>query len=135
MKRILKIVAIVVGILAAVIILATALSLISCPGLGCPDLEETPITAESALVQSAMNAMMADNGLTAIDGHTIGQAVNEWTGFPTGPGAASLDIYMKKPTTNFYYCWDRNGNLYPRSADPDDAEKPGECPQEPGCAD
>ena len=132
MKRVLKRVAMVVGILAMLIILAAiALSLISCPGWGCQDSKETPLSVETYLVQDAMFAMMADKGLTALDGHTSGQAVNEWTGFPTGTGAAALDTYIKKNTTVYYYCWDNNGNVYPRSDDLDDAEKPGECPQQP----
>ena len=79
-------------------------------------------------MQTAMNAMMADNNLTTVNGHTSGVAVNEWSGFPTGTGVVALDAYTKKTTTAFYYCWDASGGIYPRSADPDVANKPGGCP-------
>ena len=71
--------------------------------------------------------MMADRNLTTVDGHTSGPAVNEWTGFPTGTGVVALDLYMKKSTSMFYYCWDARGEVYPRSDDPDVAKKPREC--------
>ena len=97
----------------------------TCPGgWFCSDwAAESAIRAETEIMQSAMNAMMLDRNLTAVDGHTSGPAVNVWTG--------TLDIYLKQANTKYYYCWDAHGNVYPRSEDPDDAENPGDCPQGP----
>ena len=95
------------------------------------------LRSEAALVQSATYAMMAENRLSLVDGHTTGPAVNEWSSQPTGAGAASLYSYLKKysylekSTTTFYYCWTAEGDVYPRSNDSSLAGTPGECPPPP----
>ena len=54
--------------------------------------------------------------------------MNVWTALPTGPDAASLDGYLKKAMTRFYYCWDSKGNVYAQNkrdgvgAEPKEAE-------------
>ena len=98
---------------------------------GCPDSGEVHLAAELELMQTAMNAMMADNSLTTVVEHTSGAAVNAWTALPAAAGGAPLAVYLKRTLTRHYYCWDARGNVYPRSDDPDVAKKPGECPQKP----
>lgn len=83
--------------------------------------------AESDSIQLAMYTMMADQNITRVDPHTSGPAVNDWTGFPTGPGTAGLSDYLKGNTTTYYYCWTAEGEVFPLSEDTDTASKPGEC--------
>ena len=125
MERIHKIaVAIGIGLVAALIMLATYGSLHRpCGEWSCSYGAEVGLKAETEVTQSAMNAMMLDRNLTTVDEHTSGPAVNIWPG--------TLDIYMKRTKTKYYYCWDARGNVYPRSEDPDVAENPGECPRKP----
>ena len=88
------------------------------------------MVAELELVQTAMTAMMADKSLTTVDQHTSGAAVNAWPALPAA-GGAPLAVYLKRPFTQYYYCWYARGNVYPRSYDPGVAKKPEECLQEP----
>jgi len=121
MKRFHKIaVTIVIGLLAAPIILYAYYVLTLGP---FPTPKEGALYAELEAVQTAMNVMMVDRSLTSVDGHTSGPAVNEWTG--------TLDIYLGKSTTKYYYCWDARGEVYALSEAPDVAENPGECRQKP----
>ena len=125
MKRILKIVAIVVGILAALVILMPTWN--SYNPVGPAPWPETP------RIQSAMDAMMQHNLLLTVsanDSTTASLGVNTWSAQPTGPGATPLaPLYLRLDTTESYFCWDASGLVYPRSDDPEEAKKPGECPQ------
>ncbi|MCH7606423.1 MAG: hypothetical protein IH962_04645 [Chloroflexi bacterium] len=78
-----------------------------------------------------MYAMMADNEVAQVDGHTTGPAVNEWTMFPTGADTVTLDSYMRKSTTSNYFCWTAPGEVYAWSDDARLAGTPGECSPEP----
>ena len=140
MKGTLKAVAIVVGVLAVILI---ALPLVTCweneDRWGCRT-KKTPITSEWETVQSAMHAMMADQGITTVtpnDNTTSSLGVNTWFDLPDGPGAASLDDYHRMTTTTFYYCWDSQGNVYTQNksdgvtAEPEDAERQRPCKQPP----
>ena len=102
---------------------------------GCEDRgSKTAMFAETELMQSAMFAMMAEKKITTVTLNDLTNSslgVNTWTAMPEGLVATPLAGYLKEAKTKFYYCWDSNGNVYPRSEDPDDAEKPGQCPQEP----
>ena len=135
--KLLRIIAAVV--LAALIIFAVAilavpnilLPMVICPGgWFCHDYgAEAGLAAEWDTMQTAMYAMMVDTNLTAVDEHTTGPAVNDWTRFPTGTGVVPLgNIYLRDATSINYYCWDARGEVYPRSNNPDVAKKPGECP-------
>ena len=97
---------------------------------------EGPLAAERETVQTAMNAMMADNAITTVipnDNTTKALGVNAWTSLPKGANAASLDAYLRNTTTLFYYCWDRMGNVYAQNkkdgvrAEPKDADEPHPC--------
>ena len=77
--------------------------------------DEGALKAETETVQSAMNAMMADKGIVAVtanDKGTISNGQNTWTALPAGTGAETLDNYLKKSKTKFFYCWDSKGNVY-----------------------
>lgn len=88
------------------------------------------MVGELARMQTAMDSMMVDRNLNTVDAHTTGPAVNGWTGFPTGAGAVPLgNVYIDLAKSNFYYCWDADGEVYPRSSDPEIAKTPGECPE------
>ena len=129
MKRFLQAVAIAVGVLAALMIAA----IIILPFIVTDMIpEQTTEAAELDTIQTAMDAMMTDNDLmtVAANDHTTGSlAVNTWTALPEGQGAVPLALYLRDNTTEFYFCWDASGFVYPRSDDPDVGKEPGECPQ------
>ena len=102
--------------------------------------DEGALKAETETVQSAMNAMMADKGITAVtanDKGTTSNGQNTWTALPAGTGAATLDGYLKKNKTKFFYCWDSKGNVYAQNktdgvvAVPDDAKAAAACATSP----
>ena len=98
--------------------------------------KDTILNIEREAVQSAMYLMMLDRNLTTVDEHTTGPAINTWTAFPIGPGAVPLSNYLVEKTTRHYFCWDAEGNTWPRN-DPGkeptrkSAEKVGECSPPP----
>ena len=98
------------------------------------------LTAERETVQTAMYAMMADKNITTVTpnddtNNSLGE--NTWTGLPAGAGSASLDAYLKRTPTTFYYCWDSRGKVYPQNrtdgvrAEPDDAAIQRPCKKMP----
>ena len=98
--------------------------------------DEGALKAETETVRSAMNAMMADKGIvtvTANDKGTTSNGQNSWTALPAGTGAETLDGYLKKNKTKFFYCWDDKGNVYAQNktdgveAVPDDAKAAAAC--------
>jgi hypothetical protein len=92
---------------------------------------------ETAVIGSVMQVMMVGQNVTRVDAHTTGPAVNDWTVFPTGPGTIVLSDYsdysdyMERNTTEFYFCWTAEGEVYPWSDDPVIASTPGECQPPP----
>ena len=77
--------------------------------------DEGALKSETETIQSAMNAMMADKGIVAVtanDKGTTSNGQNTWTALPAGTGAGTLDGYLKKNSTKFFYCWDSKGNVY-----------------------
>ena len=96
--------------------------------------------SETQIIQSAMYAMMAENNITIVvpnDNTNSSRGVNTWAGLPKGTGAVSLDKYLKKATTKFYYCWDEKGNVWAQNkidgvkAQTDDSIKEGPCKKSP----
>jgi type IV pilus assembly protein PilA len=71
--------------------------------------------AEQGGVETAIAAMMAENGATALD--PMLTSTNSWTGNPTGTNALPLwDAdpqlrYIQDQTTNWFYCWDAQGTI------------------------
>ena len=60
--------------------------------------DEGVLKAETETVQCAMNAMVADKGITPLTGGdkgTTSNGQNPWTALPGGTGAAALDGYLK----------------------------------------
>ena len=88
--------------------------------------------SEAATIQTAMDAMMAANELKTVsanDDTTRSLGVNTWTGLPEGLGAVPLaPQYLKNDTTDFYFCWDASGYVYPLSDDTVLSQQPGKCP-------
>ena len=64
-------------------------------------------------VQEAMDLMMAENQVFAINPHdssSSSAATNAWTSLPTGsPGVQPLNGYLVNASTVYYYCYDGNG--------------------------
>jgi type IV pilus assembly protein PilA len=72
--------------------------------------EEGAKDAEWESVQTAMNAMMAEESITTVAVTGV-NAINDWS---TKPAAApqALATYLQGSTaTEYYYCWDVNGIL------------------------
>ena len=95
--------------------------------------DEGALKAETETVQSAM---IADKGIVAVtanDKGTTSNGQNTWTALPAGTGADTLDNYLKKNKTKFFYCWDTKGNVYAQNktdgviAVPDDAKAAAAC--------
>ena len=95
--------------------------------------KEGALAAETETVQTAMNAMMADTNITVVDENTSGPGIASWTAFPQGGNSETLDGYLKKSTTTYFYCWEANGEVYAQNAaanapgTPDTAEAVGTC--------
>ncbi len=96
---------IVVGIIVA---LAAAIvpQVVSFSGKG----EEGKKTSEKSTVQSAMDAMMAEKGITTVTAVTT-NGINDWTANPAGTGAATLDGYMAITSSEWFYCYDTAGKI------------------------
>lgn len=97
--------------------------------------DESALKAEIETAQSAMNSMMTDKGITAAtanDKCITRNGQNTWTALPTGTITGTLDGYLKKATTKFFYCWDSKGNAYAQNKTDSvmvvpDAAKPASC--------
>ena len=117
---------ILIGTPVAVLIIAAFAAVFftsySCACSGTPELDK---------IQFAMDMMMVEHNLARVDANISGPAVNDWTGFPTGPGTVSLRDYLQKPTSEYYYCWTGVGEVFPRSDDDDIGREPGTCPPPP----
>jgi len=94
--------------------------------------DEGALKSETETIQSAMNAMMADKGIVAVtanDKGTTSNGQNTLTALPAG----TLDGYLNKNNTKFFYCWDSKGNVYAQNktdgveAVPDDAKAAAAC--------
>lgn len=78
--------------------------------------EQGAKNAEWESVQTAMNAMMAEQAITSVTASTGGAArTNGWTALPAGTGAATLDGYLQASSTVYYYCWDSAGQVTSQS--------------------
>ncbi len=91
------------------------------------------MVAERETVQTAMNAMMADQGITIVTAViNPAAATNAWAGLPLGAGSAVLygavgDRYLKKAATKYFYCWTAGGEVYARDLEPEIADDAGAC--------
>ena len=138
MKRFHKVaVTIVIGLLTGPIIIYAFYVLTLGP---FPTSKVAALAAETETLQTAMYAMMMDKDITTVtpnDDTTGGLGAKSWSNLPVGPDSASLDGYLIKATTHFYYCWDSNGNVYAQNkkdgvrATPEDAKKQRPCKKTP----
>lgn len=90
----------ILGILAAVV--TTSL-------VGLTSTAKTNACAEELrTVQTAMDAMMAANNITAVTAQAA--ATNTFSALPTGTGAQALSpTYLRQSTTKGSYTWDATG--------------------------
>ena len=95
---------IVVGIIVA---LAAAIvpNVVQFGGKG----EEGKKDQEKSAVQTAIDSMMADKGVSSVSiGPTT--AENDFTAYPTGTVAnMTLDSYLRVTSTEYFYCWTASG--------------------------
>ena len=114
MKRILKIAAIVVGLLAVVIILIPLrVCFLSVGAWGCPDLgEPAAMEAERESIQTSILSLMVDNNLTqvtaSVSGHGGEKIRSTGTQFHD---TIILRDYMDQAATLFCYRWDADGRI------------------------
>ena len=111
MTRIIKIAAILVGILGAI----TLVSSLICPGpWGCSKEKgaEGAVAAEREYVQTAMLAMMVDNNLTQVRASTSGYGGEKIDAISTQfHDTIILRNYMVQAATTFCYRWDADGGI------------------------
>ncbi|MCH8063207.1 MAG: type II secretion system protein [Chloroflexi bacterium] len=77
---------------------------------------EGALSAEAENVQAAMDTMMADHGITGVTANDLGTASNATASWATLPATtvipiedAYLQLYLRAPTTKFFYCYDAAG--------------------------
>ena len=74
--------------------------------------------SERVTIQTAMNAMMADNSLRYVPAN--GASTNSWSDNPSGDGIVALyPHYLRFATTTYFYCWDFSGNITTQSESSD----------------
>lgn len=65
--------------------------------------------AERDAVQAAMDAMMADVGITTVTAQANpDNSNNAWGALPAGVGQA-LQPFLREASTTYFYCWDATG--------------------------
>ena len=75
--------------------------------------KEGALAAETETIQTAMNAMMADQNITVVTAKTSGSGIKSWTAQPPALGnSAFLSGYLQDSTTTYYYCWEASGEVY-----------------------
>lgn len=97
----------VLALLAIGIVLPVAWSAV----FGNNDLCACSLSSEPQVIQSAMDVLMTDKGITQVEPSVY--AVQDWTSYPIARGVGSLPLsdYLKEATTNYYYCWDTAGSI------------------------
>ncbi len=78
--------------------------------------KEGALAAETETVQTAMNAMMADQNIITVDAKTTLAGIGDFTAQPTGTNSVFLSGYMQKNTTTYFYCWEADGQVYAQNA-------------------
>ncbi|MBI4201859.1 MAG: type II secretion system protein [Chloroflexi bacterium] len=75
--------------------------------------QEGAQASEKATLQSAMDTMMADKGITTVTSNSTAAAVNDFTADPVeGP----LEPYLRENPTAYYYCWSVTGKITEQGA-------------------
>ena len=78
--------------------------------------KEGALAAEVETIQTAMNAMMAEQNIITVDAKTTLAGINDWTAQPTGTNSVFLSGYLQRDTTIYYYCWEADGQVYAQNA-------------------
>ncbi len=74
--------------------------------------EQGAKNAEWESVQTAMNAMMAEQAITTVAAQGTGtNSTNGWAALPTGTDSAFLAVYLQNATTVYFYCYDVTGQI------------------------
>ncbi len=76
--------------------------------------------SERSTIQLAMDAMMAENGITSVTPIST-NGVNDWTAYPAGTGAGLLDSYLPITSSEWYYCYDGEGRITNQNDAPTDS--------------
>ena len=113
--ELLVVVTIVVALAAASVV-----SVIQFAGKG----EEGATATELDTVQSAMDAMMANTGTTAVSPNDLSTLGNGMQDFSSDPTEGPLVSYIRNNPTTYYYCWDSTGKAKQLTA-------AGSCPTGP----
>lgn len=77
--------------------------------------ESGAMVAEQESVQTAMNAMMAENAITTVDASAAAPKTNNWSALPAGTNAEPLAGYLQSATTVYFYCWNASGQIVDQS--------------------
>ena len=81
--------------------------------------DEGAKAAESETIQTAMDTLLADEGITSVTGISSGgTATQVWTALPANPGLNNkfLANYLRENTTSFFYCYDGTGKVTQQAA-------------------
>ena len=80
--------------------------------------EEGKKDQEKATIQTAMDAMIADQGLSDVAANTGSgtPARNDWTTYPNdGPSGTAAKLstggYIRVTSTTWFYCWSTTGKI------------------------
>ena len=89
--------------------------------------DEGALEAETQTVQTAMDTMMAEHGITAVTANDKGTVSNgqiTWTALPAGTGAATLDPYLKKTLPSSSTAGARLATCTPRTRPTESKQSP-----------
>ena len=110
---------VVVGIIVALAAVIVPL-VIQFSGRG----DEGAASAEWDSIQSAIDTMMADNTLTAVNAGGSAAFITDSFDFDAGSGSQNLSTYLRDPSTTYCYTWAASGRILTQVA----ATNPTTCP-------
>ncbi len=73
--------------------------------------DEGAATAEWDSIQSAIDTMMADNTLTAVNAGGSAAFITDSFDFDAGSGTQNLSTYLRDPSTTYCYTWAASGRV------------------------
>ena len=73
--------------------------------------DEGAATAEWDSIQSAIDTMMADNTLTAVNAGGSAAFITDSFDFDAGSGTQNLSTYLRDPSTAYCYTWAASGRV------------------------
>ena len=87
--------------------------------------DEGAAAAEWAVIQSAIDTMMADNTLTAVAAGGSAAFITDSFDFDAGSGTQNLSAYLRDSSTAYCYTWAASGRVLTQVAA---AGSPAACP-------